>query len=72
MFTFACESGRDRKADLSKSISAYLRGKLIQGDGKVNLVQALKEMPPNVGYTQGSNNLTTLVHRDRNWTAEKK
>ena len=51
LLTFACESGRDRKADLSRSISAYLRGKLLEGEGWVNLVGALKEMPANVGYT---------------------
>ena len=26
IFTFACQNGRDRSSDLSKSLSAYLRG----------------------------------------------
>ena len=51
MLTFASENGRDRKADLSRSIPAYLRGKLLEGEGEVNLVEAIKTMPTNVGYT---------------------
>ena len=72
MFTFACQNGRDRTSDLGKSVSAYLRGKLLDNDGSFDLIGALKKMPDNVGHTLGSSNLPEVIQTAADWTEEKK
>ena len=72
MFTFACQNGRDRTSDLSKSVSAYLRGKLLENDGSFDLIDALHDMPDNVGHTLGSENIPEMVQTAADWTDEKK
>ena len=72
MFTFACQNGRDRTSDLSKSISAYLRGQLLENNGRFDLIDALLDMPENVGHTLGSSTLPEMVQTAANWTDEKK
>ena len=46
--------GEDRSADLSKSLIAYFRGKLLEGDGHFNIGPALTQMPAYVGFTSSS------------------
>ena len=51
IFTFASKMGQERSSDLSRSLPALFRYKLIKGNGKFNIVQTLKNMPEYIGYT---------------------
>ena len=51
IFTFAARMGEERTADLARSLPAYFRSKLIDGNGQFNLFQALKSMPEYIGFT---------------------
>ena len=65
--------GQERTSDLSRSIPAYLRGKLIDGDGKLDIGPALMSMPENVGFTSNSAGEIPLIRTYANdWSEEKK
>ena len=45
---------------------------MLDNDGSVNLIEALKAMPENVGYTMAANNIPSMTHLAGDWTEEKK
>ena len=60
--------GLERSSDLSRSLPAYFRYKLIIGNGKFNIVQALKNMPEYIGFSKTSTNLFfEIMTSARDW-----
>ena len=45
---------------------------MLDNDGSVDLVGALKTMPKNVGHNMAANNIPSMTYLAADWTEEKK
>ena len=73
IFTFASREGEARTVDLSHSIPAWFRGKILgQNNGKFDITGALSNMPAFVGFTTVSKVLPAILSGLNGWNDEKK